>query len=79
MSEVLGIFGKESKMKKGVLEEEELSVGVKGRRIRKRHGTGDTFPDFSHNAEVRQQSPWKGSDRENEIRRSKTEKFSSSR
>lgn len=39
------------KMKKGVLEEEELSVGVKGRRIRERHGMEDTFPDFGNNAE----------------------------
>lgn len=67
------------KMKKGMLEEEELSVGVKGRRIRERHGMEDTFPDFSNNAEVGQQVLWKRSDRENEIRRSKTEKFSSSR
>lgn len=66
---MLGIFGKERKMKKDVLEEEDLGIGVKGRRIKDRQVAGDTFPDFSNKAKVGQQSLWKGSDRENEIRR----------
>lgn len=66
---MLGIFGIESKMMKDVLEEEELGIGVKGRRKKERHVTGHASPDFSNYAKVGQQSLWKGSDYENEIRR----------